>query len=539
MLLYPHSFAGLPLLYQVAGSAVPRAVVPALVSMLITLAIEETLSQEFLTHVFAHPYPYTVFANLVGFTLVFRTNIAYTRYWEGITQLRQMSAKWGDSAFLVLSMDCHEQPSATPSPDPPQPGQHTLSSTRQLYRAAVCHRFSLLHAIAIAHLRREVQLRKFTTAAVLNRTDEPDKRPIKASARSTDGWCRGLLNSFWPSRYEEFLDDNPLPVLGGVSDPERRVLETLNSEERVHSELARVLATINSRRAAGGLAVDAPAVSRIHQTLSDGNLGFYQACKLEDTPLPFPYAQVVSLVLVIFAVTYPLLACSKASGFEGFYAHWLAPTLSFVVVLSYFGLYEVARELEDPFIHPPNEAPLVAVQQSFNARLLSGWDALDGAYASECVPDGMEGLGLRAISTAQVEQLETAWRQRNGSGGSELAGAAAGWSAATAALPAAAASLRTRVGVGDASAAQQGDDIALVRLPSQPSVTSTPVGAELPRDSSPSPERLCSSLRSPTRGTSHKSTRTSSNELSSPRLLRKANSYSTDFKVPRGVQVVS
>ena len=53
--------------------------------------------------------------------------------------------------------------------------------------------------------------------------------------------------------------------------------------------------------------------------------------------------QVVSLVLVIFAATYPLLACSKASGFEGFYAHWLAPTLSFVVVLSYFGLYEVAH----------------------------------------------------------------------------------------------------------------------------------------------------------------------------------------------------
>ena len=52
--------------------------------------------------------------------------------------------------------------------------------------------------------------------------------------------------------------------------------------------------------------------------------------------------QVVSLVLVIFAVTYPLLACSKASGFEGVYTHWLAPTLSFVVVLSYFGLYEVS-----------------------------------------------------------------------------------------------------------------------------------------------------------------------------------------------------
>lgn len=222
MLLYPHSFAGLPLLYQVAGSAVPRAVVPALMSMLLTLVIEETLSQEFLNHIFAHPYPYTVFANLVGFMLVFRNNIAYNRYWEGITQLRQMSAKWGDerpqrlklvaahsphlklvaaqtcvvprsppltpaapccccgqAAFHVLSMDCHEK-AAT---GPPQPGQHTLGSTRSLYRAAVCHRFSLLHGLAIAHLRREIMLREFTAAVVINSTDKPDKRPIKVSAR--------------------------------------------------------------------------------------------------------------------------------------------------------------------------------------------------------------------------------------------------------------------------------------------------------------------------------------------------------------------
>ena len=54
--------------------------------------------------------------------------------------------------------------------------------------------------------------------------------------------------------------------------------------------------------------------------------------------------------------------------------------LCFVQIISPLHLHhistispEVARELEDPFIHPPNEAPLVAVQQSFNARLLSGW----------------------------------------------------------------------------------------------------------------------------------------------------------------------
>ena len=51
----------------------------------------------------------------------------------------------------------------------------------------------------------------------------------------------------------------------------------------------------------------------------------------------------------------------------------MAAVVSFCCVFFLFALNEVARELEDPFIHPPNEAPLVAVQQSFNARLLSGW----------------------------------------------------------------------------------------------------------------------------------------------------------------------
>ena len=34
--------------------------------------------------------------------------------------------------------------------------------------------------------------------------------------------------------------------------------------------------------------------------------------------------------------------------------------------------------------------------ESFNARLLSGWGALEDMYASECVPEGTEGLGLLA-----------------------------------------------------------------------------------------------------------------------------------------------
>ena len=79
------------------------------------------------------------------------------------------------------------------------------------------------------------------------------------------------------------------------------------------------------------------------QVLSDGMLGFQQACKLEDTPLPFPYAQMVSLVLIIFAVTYPLMAASKASGDRPLFdAPWLACAMTFICVLCYFSLHEGA-----------------------------------------------------------------------------------------------------------------------------------------------------------------------------------------------------
>jgi hypothetical protein len=173
-------------------------------------------------------------------------------------------------------------------------------------------------------------------------------------------------------------------------------------------------------------------------------------------------------------------------------AHWLAPSLTFIVVFSYFGLYEVARELEDPFIHPPNEAPLVAVQQSFNQRLLSGWEALEGCYASECAPEGMEGLGLRAITTGNVEALEAAWRQRCDHEGE----------ASLAATPSGA-----RARVGPCRSFVESDN-ATLRAPGGPSDAR---GAELasPREA-PSTSRRIS-------GTSHPLT----------------------AKVPRGVQVVS
>ena len=74
---------------------------------------------------------------------------------------------------------------------------------------------------------------------------------------------------------------------------------------------ALVLGHVLERRRRGGLASEAPVFSRVPQAFSEGMLGFGQARKTEDTPFPFPYAQILSFMLYAFAILFPLVTASK------------------------------------------------------------------------------------------------------------------------------------------------------------------------------------------------------------------------------------
>eukprot|EP00958_Prasinococcus_capsulatus_P028683 scaffold7203_cov416-Prasinococcus_capsulatus_cf.AAC.1 len=122
-----------------------------------------------------------------------------------------------------------------------------------------------------------------------------------------------------------------------------------------------------------------------------------QARKLTDTPFPFPYAQLVTFLLAIFAIIAPIVFADKVKNV------YLACVLTFITVVSYYGLNEVCKEvrdatsawrgrgpsgpfntsavdwermllffvqLEDPFLWYPNELPAPRLQHEFNVRLL-------------------------------------------------------------------------------------------------------------------------------------------------------------------------
>ena len=58
-----------------------------------------------------------------------------------------------------------------------------------------------------------------------------------------------------------------------------------------------------SRMAEGGLSAPPPIATRIWQSLGNGMNGYNNACMIDDTPFPFPYAQIIALLLVILGVS--------------------------------------------------------------------------------------------------------------------------------------------------------------------------------------------------------------------------------------------
>ena len=349
--------------------------------------------------------------------------------------MQTMSAKWGDCCAEIISFDFV----------PARPGaEGSVSETRRLFTASMCHRFSLIHALALGHLRHESGLPCGpdlpAPAGPAVGAPRPKRAKWSTLARSTvSSWC------FSWRAYDHHLASQPLPVLGGLSEAEREQLGEQTTASRVDTCFALVLATINARRAAGGVWVDAPILSRVHQVLSDGNAGYLQACKLGDTPIPFPYAQIVSYLLFIFCISYLLICVAKASGTSGAADDpgrlpWLAPVLSFLTILSYAGLHEVpsplhlpcaspaylpcasavspqvATILEEPFLHPPNDLPAVTLQSQFNARLARSAHAIDRLHdygVSASLSEGQAGVlaaegGATLLGVWEAEEAEEA-----------------------------------------------------------------------------------------------------------------------------------
>ena len=148
MIVYRKRWCGL-LDLHIYGSPFPRTMIYAMAAAGVGAALEATGVDLYSLHSsnsqdgFVHPYPYQMYAFIVGFGLIFRTNLAYSRYWEGRDAIANMGSKWADA---VLQFDSFL---LEPGKNDDGEDAEELSSIK----AQFLHAMSLTHALAIMTIR--------------------------------------------------------------------------------------------------------------------------------------------------------------------------------------------------------------------------------------------------------------------------------------------------------------------------------------------------------------------------------------------------
>eukprot|EP00451_Oxyrrhis_marina_P030923 CAMPEP_0204362590 /NCGR_PEP_ID=MMETSP0469-20131031/39724_1 /ASSEMBLY_ACC=CAM_ASM_000384 /TAXON_ID=2969 /ORGANISM="Oxyrrhis marina" /LENGTH=415 /DNA_ID=CAMNT_0051351201 /DNA_START=89 /DNA_END=1333 /DNA_ORIENTATION=- len=328
--------------------------------------------------------------------------MALARFMEGITQVQTMISRFGDAAlqlngFTNASIRTHLDK-----------GRWEAAADLERFKARTAVMFSYLSAIAFYTLRNgDPKSLKFMDALINERGEARDlggRHSRRASALSFDAATRALETSTWGCcrRRDKCLDretiaqqylTNPLisslnhkvkrnPLGEVTNEPPgwkseydledwrtrlvvfheptaRQKVEVLASSEKVCTVCNWLTEDVMFQVHRGNLLTPAPILTRSFQELSNGMLGFNQACKIALVPFPFPFAQMVSLSLCFLLWIFPIVV-------EHFTQSVIfTPVIVCLVVTGYWGLNEIAIELENPFGNDDNDLPLEAVHNSF------------------------------------------------------------------------------------------------------------------------------------------------------------------------------
>mmetsp|Transcript_26940 Transcript_26940/g.48693 ORF Transcript_26940/g.48693 Transcript_26940/m.48693 type:complete len:465 (-) Transcript_26940:87-1481(-) len=241
-----------------------------------------------------------------AFCISFRTNKAYSRFWEGTTLLHQMRGEWYDSvsclvAFSHLSL-------------------RTRAAEVQNFRHSMVRLMSLCHGSAL----EEIQ------------TDDQD-----------GGFS--------------YLD------IGGLDQKTLRYLRDCKTTlyfNRVEVLIHMMQTLIVHHQDNGLLKIPPPILSRVFQTLSRGQVNLMNCKKIRETSFPFSFVQLIAVLCTALALFTPVVMSNVLEDrFWGF-------IFTFIPVYSLVALNYAAVELEMPFGEDSTDLPLARFQAEMNSSML-------------------------------------------------------------------------------------------------------------------------------------------------------------------------
>jgi len=288
------------------GSVLPRAVKYAIPSVLMTaflkiLEVTDVIELE-VEDVIKNGTAFSGFSFVLGFALVFRTSQAYSRFWAAATSMQSMRAEWFEACSMCMVFS---RITKTMTRAQAVKFEHTLARL-----------FSLLHAMALE-----------TLGSVAN---------------------------------ENF------PVLDITAFPKEHLLalRATDESERVEMALTWVQHFVFARLQDGSLGVPPPICTRVFGELRGGIVNFNEALQVMKMPFPFPYAQMTTILLVIYMAFAPLVVALWVRNL------WLACMTTLVLVVCMLSINCIAVEIEDPFGADANDIPGLELQMEMNEDLL-------------------------------------------------------------------------------------------------------------------------------------------------------------------------
>jgi len=411
MITYRRSqYYGLNYFFHLRGSVLPRAIPPAVLACLFNWAILEghiKMWDESSDEILAHPYTFQLVGLVFGYLTVYRISISYNRYWEGVTMVKNMHSKWADACGQVIAFDRSKSGECNLTSDPfcchvvRLFSQMSAMATMRLHvvEAGESMLFEALEATdtttaQLSPLEQPAQSerssersprlgRDASNRGSRSRIVAPDPnaearipsvtldKAMHAAAEQSAKVALGTVAAVADrhthhdhAHHKQSKTEKVHELAAGITAAERNML--LSAPCPVFATAMRIQRAIITRLHAGGMRAPPPIVSRIFQEISNGLLAYNNATKMKEIPVPFAYVQLNALFLNLFAIFLCPVAIASFTP-----TVWLSLTTTAVTVISFFAVFIVANEMEDPFGTEANDMPMLAYHEEFCASLCS------------------------------------------------------------------------------------------------------------------------------------------------------------------------
>jgi len=250
----------------------------------------------------------SIFSALTGslFLLIgFRSNRAVARFWEGTGLMHQMRGEWFDTVSNCVTF--------------------SVSARQQKPEEVMKFRHTLVRLMSLAHG---------------NALEEISDNQFKLRTIDVQGLEPSVLK-FLRETHEDY------------------------NFNKVEVNLHLIQTLITQANANGLTQVPPPVLSRVYQTISRGFVNLLNTKKITDTKFPYPYVQLLILLMTSFSLFAPLFLTTIIQN------KFVAMAITFLPVYAVASLYYIAVELENPFGKDANDLPLEHFQAEMDNCLLT------------------------------------------------------------------------------------------------------------------------------------------------------------------------